>query len=450
MKINKLSKFLLLACSTFSAISSAKVTPEQAAQLGTTLTQVGAEKAANAAGTIPTYTGGISTAEQETALKNEIKNQKPLFVITAKNYTQYKDNLSTGQIALLEQYPDSYTIPVYKTHRTATSPEHIYQKAKTNAVNARLLESGAGLENFDEAIPFPIPQNGLEVIWNHITRYRGGSVTRHSAQMPVQRNGSYTPTKLSIKLAPPQYTSEGYDQKKDDNILFYYTSKITSPARLSGSILLLHETVNQVIEPRKSWTYNPGQRRVRRAPNVAYDAPNNGADGLRTADQVDMFAGAPDRYNWKLIGKKEMYIPYNSYQLASSDLSYDEIIQPGHINQNLTRYELHRVWQVEATIKDDIKNIYSKRVFYIDEDSWQIAFADLYDARGNLWRTSEHHAMQYIEGEALFSSGEVYYDLSAGRYLAIFMNEEDDAIDFNATLSRKDFSLNALRRSGKR
>ena len=448
--INKISTPLLFILAVVQTNVNAKVTPEEAAKLGKELTLIGAEKAGNQAGTIPAYTGGLTADRNVDYRVNIFADEQPLFTITAKNVEQYQDNLSPGQIALLKQYPDTYFMPVYKTHRTASQPQQVLHKAKVNALNTVLLDDGNGLGNFDETIPFAIPKSGLEVIWNHITRYRGGNVARNFSMIPVQRNGSFTPVKLVTEFSSPQYISDGYDENKDDNILFYYTSKITSPARLSGTLLLIHETIDQIKAPRKAWTYNPGQRRVRRAPNVAYDAPNNGSDGLRTTDQVDMFAGSPMRYNWKIVGKKELYIPYNSYDLANPDLEYDDMVQANHVDQNLTRYELHRVWQIEASIKDKTRNIYSKRVFYIDEDSWQISIADLYDDKNLLWRVSEAHQLQYAVGNTNFVSAEIYHDLMAERYLAILSNEIKEPIVFEQQSSRKDFSLGALRRSGKR
>lgn len=448
--INKISTPLLFILAVVQTNVNAKVTAEEAAKLGNELTLIGAEKAGNQAGTIPAYTGGLTADRNVDYRVNIFADEQPLFTITAKNVEQYQDNLSPGQIALLKQYPDTYFMPVYKTHRTASQPQQVLHKAKVNALNTVLLDDGNGLGNFDETIPFAIPKSGLEVIWNHITRYRGGNVARNFSMIPVQRNGSFTPVKLVTEFSSPQYISDGYDENKDDNILFYYTSKITSPARLSGTLLLIHETIDQIKAPRKAWTYNPGQRRVRRAPNVAYDAPNNGSDGLRTTDQVDMFAGSPMRYNWKIVGKKELYIPYNSYDLANPDLEYDDMVQANHVDQNLTRYELHRVWQIEASIKDKTRNIYSKRVFYIDEDSWQISIADLYDDKNLLWRVSEAHQLQYAVGNTNFVSAEIYHDLMAERYLAILSNEIKEPIVFEQQSSRKDFSLGALRRSGKR
>ncbi len=383
-------------------------------------------------------------------LANPYASEQPLFTITAQNVDQYKDKLTPGQLAMFKRYPDTYKIPVYKTHRSATVPAAVQEAAKRNATTTKLVEGGNGLENFDTANPFPIPQNGLEVIWNHITRYRGGSVRRLVTQATPQVNGSYQLVYFQDAFTF-RTNLKDYNPNKPSNVLFYFKQRVTAPSRLAGNVLLVHETLNQVKEPRLAWLYNAGQRRVRRAPQVSYDGPGTAADGLRTSDNFDMYNGAPDRYDWKLEGKKEIYIPYNSYKLDDPKIKYSEIVKAGHINQDLTRYELHRVWHVVATLKPGERHIYAKRDFYIDEDTWQAAEIDHYDGRGTLWRVAEAHAEQYYDKQVPWYAVETLYDLLSGRYLALGMkNEEKQAYDFNYSASESDYTPAALRQEGVR
>lgn len=447
MKLVTLSRSALLLA-MFSGVAFAKVDSQSANQLTANLTPMGAEKAGNAAGTIPAYTGGLAHQPNANPLKNVFAAEQALFVIDHSNMQQHLANLSDGQIALLNKFPNTYKLPIYKTYRTASYPAAVYEKAKKNALTTELVGGGNGLKDFDETVPFAIPKNGLEVVWNHISRYRGGSIERNVAQIPVQRNGEFTPIKTTAQLTSPFYMTDAFDAKADDNVLFYYTQAIKSPARLTGNVLLVHETIDQVTQPRLAWSYNAGQRRVRRAPQVAYDAPGQATDGLRTADQLDMFNGAPDRYDWKLVGKQEMYIPYNAYLLSDGNAKYDDIIMQGHINPDFTRYELHRVWKVEATLKAGARHIYAKRTFYIDEDSYQIAMADHYDNRNQLWRVAEGHALQFVNANVLWYAAATNYDLISGRYIAELNNEERDAFVFDKKVQRKDFTAAAIRRSG--
>ncbi|MCU7650870.1 MULTISPECIES: DUF1329 domain-containing protein [Pseudomonas] len=453
----KITKSLLhvgvLGLSLLATAVMAAVSADEAAKLGSSLTPMGAEMAGNAAGTIPAWkplATNAGSVDGKGFLSNPYGNEQPQFTITAQNVEQYKDKLAPGQYAMFKRYPDSYKMPVYATHRGATVPADVFAAIKRNATKTNLVSGGNGLENFETAIPFPIPKSGVEVIWNHITRYRGGSVTRLVTQATPQANGSY-----SLVYFQDQFVfrdkMKDYDPKNPGNILFYFKQKVTAPARLAGGVLLVHETLDQVKEPRSAWVYNAGQRRVRRAPQVSYDGPGTAADGLRTSDNLDMYNGAPDRYDWKLEGKKEMYIASNSYKIDSPTLKYADIIKAGHINQDLARYELRRVWHVVATLKEGQRHIYAKRDFYIDEDTWQAAVIDHYDGRGQLWRVAEAHAEDYYDKQVPWYALETLYDLQSGRYLALGMkNEEKQAYDFGFTATTSDFTPAALRQDGVR
>ncbi len=444
----------VLALSLLAANVMAAVTPDEAAKLGTTLTPVGAEKAGNADGSIPAWTGGIpknaGAVDSKGFLADPFATEKPLFVITAATVDKYKDKLSEGQVAMFKRYPETYKIPVYPTHRTVNLPPDIYESIKRSALNVHAINDGNGLENFtgNRYYAFPIPKNGVEVLWNHITRYHGGNLRRIITQATPQTNGSYTPIRFEEEVAVPQLIPD-MDPAKGANVLTFFKQSVTAPARLAGNVLLVHETLDQVKEPRLAWIYNAGQRRVRRAPQVAYDGPGTASDGLRTSDNFDMFSGAPDRYDWKLVGKKEMYIPYNSYKLDQPTLKYDDIIKAGHINQDLTRYELHRVWEVVGTVKPSERHIYAKRHMYIDEDSWQVALVDHYDGRGQLWRVAEGHAQFYYDHQVPAYTVETLYDIIAGRYIALGMkNEEKSSFVFGFAAKATDYTPAALRSEG--
>ena len=438
----------LLATGVMAAVPAA-----EADKLGKSLTPMGAEMAGNADGSIPSWkplAKNAGTVDSKGFLSNPFASEQPLFTITASNVDKYKEKLAPGQYAMFKRYPETFKMPVYTSHRGATVPPEVFASIKRNATNTTLVSGGNGLENFETAVPFPIPKTGVEVIWNHITRYRGGSVTRLVTQATPQANGSY-----SLVYFKDQFVfrdkMKDFDPKNPGNVLFYFKQEVTAPARLAGGVLLVHETLDQVKEPRSAWVYNAGQRRVRRAPQVSYDGPGTAADGLRTSDNLDMYNGAPDRYDWKLEGKKEIYIASNSYKIDDPKLKYVDIIKAGHINQDLARYELRRVWHVVATLKEGQRHIYAKRDFFIDEDTWQAAVIDHYDGRGQLWRVAEAHAENYYDKQVPWYALETLYDLQSGRYLALGMkNEEKQAYDFGFTATTSDFTPAALRQDGVR
>ncbi len=445
---------IALALSAGSAFAA--VSPQEVAKLGASLTPFGAEKAGNAAGTIPEWTGGITKAPVGYTTPGQhhvdpFADDKPLFTITKANLDQYKDNLTPGQIAMFNTYPNSYQMPVYPTRRSGSAPQWVYDNTIKNASTAKLLDGGNGFSDAYGGIPFPIPQNGVEALWNHIARYRGTYIVRRASEVAVQRNGSYSLVTSQQEAMFKFYNPKGTAADLN-NIMFYYLSFTKSPARLAGGAVLVHETLDQVKEPRQAWGYNAGQRRVRRAPNLAYDTPIAAADGLRTADDTDMINGSPDRYDWKLVGKKEIYIPYNSYKVTSPDVKYKDLLQVGHLNPAFTRNELHRVWVVEGTLKSSARHIYSKRTLFLDEDSWQAAVVDQYDGRGELWRVSIAYLKNYYDLPTTWSALDSFHDLQARRYhVQNLDNEEPSTIDFSQAVPDDGyFKPAALRRRGTR
>jgi hypothetical protein len=418
-----------LASLTFAGAAAAKVTPDQAARLGKDLTPIGAEKAANKDGSIPAWDGGLTKAPAcfkgtGTRYCDPFPDDKPLFTISKANLDQYKAKLSVGQLELFKKFPDSYKMNVYKTRRTAANPAFIYEATARNAVSAELGSNGEALVNAITGIPFPIPANGQEVIWNHKVRFRDISAQRWNNQAAVTTAGDFNLVKIREDVSFA-YSKPGIKPSDLNNKLFYFLQLTTQPARLAGNILLIHETMDQIKEPRGAWQYNPGQRRLRRAPNVAYDNPGTASDGLRTNDQLDIYNGATDRYTWKLAGKRELYVPANSYQLHSDKYKYNDILRKGHINMDLPRYELRRVWVVESSLKAGTSHIYKRRNFYVDEDSWQILVVDIFDARDLLWRVQEGHTVIAYDKPYQLPVLETAYDLQASRYLVQAMNNED-------------------------
>ncbi len=427
------------------------LTPEQIARLGTTLTPVGADPKANNDGTIPAWTGGLP-ADAAPVVNNYVSNpypdDKPITVLTADNYRSSIDKLTPGQIAMFTRYPETFRMPIYQSRRSVGFPDEVYKEIHDTAGKARTLHGGDGIENFDFSyFAFPVPSTGAEVLWNHKTRYRINLQRRYVNATPTA-TGDYTIVQVQESLAYPQFV-------KDANLeelkgIFTFLKQLTiSPARYAGNVLLVHDTLDPTALPRLAWTYSSGQRRVRRAPQVAYDSPDANADGMRTVDNFFLFSGAPDRYHWKLVGKKEVYVPYNSYKLADPNVKYADILMPGHINSDLARYELHRVWEVEGTLKEGQRHIYAKRTFFIDEDSWMILTADHYDGRGNLWRVGEGHLIQQYHRKVPSFAVETLYDLQAGRYTAAGMyNNEGSGPDYNYSPPYNDFTPSALRTSG--
>ncbi|AWZ01827.1 MAG: DUF1329 domain-containing protein [Rhodobiaceae bacterium] len=452
MKILSVS---LAAGLCWSGAAVAGVSESEAARLGQDLTPIGAEMSGNADGSIPAWAGGLTSVPDGVAFvrghyPDPFTSDAPIATITSANAEEHASLLTDGQRAMLDRYP-SYKMDVYETRRTCAFPEAVYDATRANAINGSISDDGRRLSGVALGVPFPIPQSGVELVWNHNLRFRGHKVRRTFASAAPSRTGAFTPIRVQDELvfsyADP--TLGSIDEL--DNVSLKYIQETLSPARRAGQLLLVHETIDPSVAERISWQYTVGRSEsnpnVQRTTAVSYDNPQIYSDAMSTADNFDMFSGPPDRYDWTLLGKEEKYIAYNSYRLSSPTLTYGDIVQAGHLNQDHVRYERHRVWAVEATLKPTTRHVYSRRTNYFDEDSWNLASSNLYDARGGLWRVQEAHLMQYYDVPTCFNASDVVYDLIEGRYVVQNLKNEENGIDFAATdLLESQFVPQELRR----
>jgi len=419
MKIPASAMFCAGALLLPLAVAHATATPEEAKRLGNELTAVGAEKAGNKEGTIPAYTGGLATPpagydkSRGAVRPDPFASEKPLYSVDAKNMAQYADKLSEGAKGLMKLHAD-FRIDVYPTHRTVAYPKSVLDNTLKNATRAKLTEDGLGMTGARAGIPFPIPKNGNEVMLNYQARYQGMAyqVPKFSAYN-VDSNGKLVlSTQGSWTMEYPYY-----DESREGDatgVLNRARANYTGPARRAGEALLAMDPINYADKGRRAWQYMPGQRRVRLAPDVAYDTPNPGTNGMSTYDDVNLYNGKMDRYDFKLVGKKELLVPYNTYRFSYNDKPED-VFQAKFINPAVVRWELHRVWVVDATLKEGARHIYSRRTFYVDEDSWTVLASDQYDGRGQLWRAGFAYLNQaYDAGTPISTAG--HYDLISGSY----------------------------------
>ncbi|MBX3489174.1 DUF1329 domain-containing protein [Parvibaculum sp.] len=424
-----------------------------AADLGGRLTPLGAETSGNASGTIPAWDGGIVTPPAGYARGGDYVDpyaaDTKLFSITNGNLDSYRENLAAGQIALLERYAD-YRMDVYPTRRSCAFPASVYEKTREGVGKARLDPATHDLvDALPGGFPFPLPQSGAEAMWNHRVAFEGIARSVLGTTAVVSAGGQYVPLKWDELRLSNFYNPERQTFGDLGNVQLKYLSTYIAPARVAGEAYLVHETLNG---ERNAWFYSTGLRRVRRAPTLSYDNPVSGYEGLGASDQLYMYNGRLDRYDWELVGKKELYIPYNNYEFAHSKNSVRDLVGPNFPSRDATRYELHRVWVVEATVKQGTRHIMPRRTFYIDEDSWRVVAADMYDGRGGLWRYQEETTVNAYDVPTCFGFGQALYDFQAERYILDLVFNDDRRPDFHAADSVTDdmFEVGALRKRGTR
>jgi hypothetical protein len=412
------------------------------------LTPIGAERGANADGTIPEWAGGDpagGTLKGMYPANDAYDAEKPLYTITKANLGQFKDKLTAGHQELLERH-GSYRMNVYKTHRSVRFPTFIYEATQSNA-KACSLKGTDELEGCKVGFPFPRPKGGAEVIWNHKLKWKGNAVRRYNNQLIVQPDGKFTQTKILEEVRFTYATNQGpIPLARGPGEFLRYLSETLSPPRLAGTFILVHDRTGLGTDGRAAWIYQPSLHRLRRAPTVQYDNPYEGTDGNQFYDQVDMFNGALDRYDWKLVGKKEMFLPYNANLIGSPKAKFKDLATARHLNQDFARYELHRFWVVEANLRAGMAHTFKRRVFYVDEDSWSIAAVDCYDNRDKLYKLQEAHLVYQPNVESATGVPELIYDFPSGRYFITAAANEDVPNDFSVTLAPDHFTPDAVQK----
>ena len=408
------------------------------------LTPIGAERDGNAAGTIPPWTGGLTPSQWPAGfakgqrLVDPYPSDRPQYTITAANLGDYKAQLSIGHQQLLSRYP-GYRLPVYATRRGVAYPQAIYDASQANLGRAKLTGSDA-LTGARLGVPFPKPQSGVEVMWNHRTRYRGNTAEAQSRQYVLLPDGKQS---LDVRLNERVYFRYGNVADPVDitsqNILLYYLLRFNGVG-VNNFVALVHETANSEQDARAIWAGPPGMHKLFRIPPVGYDQPFPATDGMYFVDMIDMYNGAFDRYVWKLVGKRELILPYNAYRLSDGSRTYASLLTPKFFNPEATRYELHRVWVIEATERGGKKHSFGQRVFYVDEDSWNVVLVENYDRAGKLWRFQEGHLLPLYDAQAANCIPVITYDLQDGRYFASRLTGQEPPTLYDVPMKKSEFN----------
>ena len=409
----------------------AKVPAADADKLGKELTCVGAEKAANKDGSIPEFSGkwlgtppGVSYNLHVGQHPVDVyANEKPVLVITAENQAQYAARLSDGQKALFAKYPKTFRIPVYPGHRDFRYPDSVCTVVKKNALESEVVDGGLGVKSTKGGVAFPMPKDGIELMWNNQVPARAYNerTIRDFANVLSDTNISWG---RQENLNLDNTNDPAQRGKPMEGVMALSRTFIMLPERDKGSVSVSSEPLNFANGKRLAWSYDPGTRRVRQVPEFGFDNPMGGTGGKITIDSDRLFNGSPERYNWKSLGKREMYIPANSYKIHSNTVKYADLLKSGHANPDYMRYELRRVWVLEATLKEGFRHVYAKRVMYLDEDTWHAVAADFYDARGQLWQHALINYYYAFDLQAWQAGTSFYHDLNSGTYLGYNLFQE--------------------------
>lgn len=448
---------LALGCLTAGA-AMAKVSAEEADKLGKSLTCVGAEKAGSANG-VPEYVGKWLGAPPGVNYKNSVgqhpvdvyADEQPKFVITAENMSQYAEHLTDGQKAMFAKYPKTFRMPVYPGHRDFRHADYVCEAAKNNALNATVNANNLSVTAVNGSMPFPIPKTAMELVFNAL-RPAARATTEHIVRdnVNVLSNGSFVwgraeNRNLSMIDGP---ANAG---KPMEGVMAYTINLVLLPDRDKGGVTVSQEPLDYGANKRLAWSYDPGTRRVRQVPEFGFDQPMGGTGGKLTIDSDRLFNGSPERYEWTMGGKKEIFVPANAYKVHGNNVKYADLLKPGHANPDFLRYELRRVWVLEGKVKDGYRHLYGRRVLFLDEDTMHAVMSDYYDARGKLWQYAFINYYYAFDINAWHAGTSFYHDLDAGSYLAynLFQERPLGPVLNKMDMKSSDFTPEAARSIGR-
>ena len=395
--------------------------------LQTTLTPFGSERAGNKAGTIPAWTGGLTAVPAgmswdptKTLPPDFFASDAMLYQVDSSNLAQYEGLLSEGIQTLIKD--KGFYVKVYPTHRTHAAPQWVYGNIAANV--ARVTPQNGtyrmGFNGGYGGIPFPFlssdpAEAGAQAMWNHEQRFmapymvttvcgytvEGGSPVLVSGQTVYWKSGYYQPNG-----SPSTYNGDSFD-----TFLRQF-----APPTAAGGESLGYLTSNPVAHPFQAWTLLACQGRVRRTPDLQFDTPSSYVDDITNYDENFGFNGALYKYDWKLIGKKEMLIPYNNngvFWVDAVPMHDKDYYNPEHV-----RWELHRVWQVEATLHQGERNVLARRMFYLDEDMSLVGLNDSWDAAGNLARVQYNLIANFPNLPGNLCMNTISYAMQTGNYVS--------------------------------
>lgn len=447
---------VMAACAVVATASFSKITQDDLKALDSALTPMGAQRTASADGGVPAWSGkwlgtppGVQY-KRGTRYPDPFADEKPLFTITAENMAQYAEHLTDGQKAMLKRYPTTFRIPVYPSHRDFRYDDSVYKDIRTYAPDSTMTSDANGLKDAPPQVPYPIPKTAAELLWNQRFSSAIGKEQATFDQAVIYPDGNIAWGKVRYDIFSPRNDGK-YDIKADLNNRTYYRVATELPLSDRGTLIVGYENWDKAgaDNASRTWIYNPGTRRVRQAPEYGYDQPQ-GPGGFRTVDDDRLFNGSGERYDWKILGKREIYVPYDNYKLMDTSVKYADLLGKGHENPNYMRYEMHRVWVLQATLKNGYRHQYAKRVLYLDEDSWLAVLADNFDARGQLWRTNIATTVYAFDAKTFYPGAVFYHDLISGAYLADRLTNEGPMpkLDNSPQFTEAYFSPDAIRGSG--
>jgi hypothetical protein len=454
-----------IAGATIPAMQAQAAAPDSAL-LKTKLTPLGAERAGNADGSIPPWTGGLAEPllpeTQPIDIGVVYGGDEAFQTVDKGNVAQFATLLTPGTQEMIRKF--GFSIKIFQTCRTAAAPQYVYDNTAQNVTRTQFDPAavGMGFTGAYGGTPFPIIDTGnpkiggAQLIWNHLTSWRGISLYTKYAPRFVVADGKLILSAVAIsRFIYPYYDPEGGPETYKG--WFSKVRRYCMPLNLSGwspGYWSGDDPEQQKLANAASWcspmwngdemltcfstnaTTTPDMMFcVRRASDeITSFVPMGTANAIKIPQEFNIYAGfdpaaakiagldeyscfngTPMQYDWRFINKEEMLVPYNCNAMHFHPAQ--EVLQPKFPSPDIVRWEKHRVWIVEAQLKPGQTNALARRRLYIDEDSWLALLGEGYDAGGNMIKYHSVYNRCVGSLPATCELGSMVFDLTTGNYV---------------------------------
>ncbi len=238
------------------------------------------------------------------------------------------------------------------------------------------------LLNYVSGIPFPDPQNALEIAYNYDNALLGDNLRnlthmeiadgrrKYNRQLIAEEYQTYFTGRRDVPPVP-----EFMPNPKD--MFHAYHTEYSEPPGFKGTRAMTVKW-NDRSRDYGSWEFSSSTRRVVRR-STAQRQTHIGPSDFTYNDQGG--------YNWvikdnsyKLLGRKELLMArnQNAEQLVKNDIKGMCYVS-GYQRERINMYILE-------VINKDPNYIYSKEIWYVDPENWKILYADKFDKQGRLWK----------------------------------------------------------------
>ena len=389
----------------------------------------------------------------------------PGTVLDGSNVATYAEFIDEALVELIAG--GKFTLEVAPSESFAVHPE--FAKATEQYRGQPSLPNEPGvLNNYVAGRPFPDPPDsndpraGDKLAWNLRYSYAGDAGLikpfywqyRNMKSGKIERELSFAAMSLRFKhrVVMDPVPDLPNNQSQIFNALYL---QVLAPSDIRNTQLLIHRLEDDTRQE-EGWLYLGTQRRVRRLPTGQNTDAFLGSDIM-----IEDFLGYNGRLmdmEWKYLGTREVLLPFFRHdELELSDRTYGtdgfhfvDFFGQGNCFPKI-KWQFRTAYLIEAVPKWK-QHPLSKRLYYIDAETFVPAYGRLYDNSGKLWKFAvagyshpDHHREQNRGSYVPVLDVVTMIDLQARHCTTLQARTE-----INTTRNKaSDFAVQALRTKGR-